>query len=155
MANPLRFSLIGREDARLRRSSGVAVADPVGDARARRVVVLVLAAATLGVLDLAFTLTYARSTGIVEMNPLARAMIDLGGAPQLVRFKLLSILISGGALYAIRRRSGAEWCAWISLGILVGLSAHWARYSAIAEEIGPHLLAQAAALDQRSVVIAD
>lgn len=155
MANPLRFSLIGREDARLRRSAAAAVADPAGDARARRVVILVLAAGALGLLDLAFTLTYARSTGMVEMNPLARAMIDLGGAPQLVRFKLLTILISGGALYAIRRRSGAEWCAWISLGILVGLSAHWARYSAIAEEIGPHLFAQAASVDQRSVVIAD
>lgn len=155
MENPLRFCLIGRGDDRLRRTAHVAIVDAVGDARARRVVILVLAAGALGLLDLAFTLTYARSTGMVEMNPLARAMIDLGGAAQLVRFKLLTILVSGGALYVIRRRAGAEWCAWISLGILVGLSAHWVRYSAIADEIGPDILARAALVDQRSVVIAD
>ena len=124
-------------------------------ARARRVTILALAAATLGLLDLAFTLTYLRSIGMVELNPLARSMIALGGAGQLVRFKLFTIALSSGMLYLIRRRPGAEACAWISLGVLLILSLQWVRYTRLTEELGPTLIAQSATPDHRWVEITD
>ncbi|RMH28954.1 MAG: hypothetical protein D6693_02750 [Planctomycetota bacterium] len=124
-------------------------------ARARRVTILTLAAAALGVLDLAFTLTYARSIGMLELNPLARSMIDLGGAGQLVRFKLFTIALSSGALYLTRRERGAELAAWASVAVLVGLGAHWVRYTTMTEELGPVLVAHATPADHRWVVIAE
>lgn len=138
---------------RLFRSPGVGCRSSV-DARARRVTLLVVVTAALGLLDLAFTLTYASSVGMIELNPLARMMIALGGVSELVRFKLFTIALSGGTLYLIRRRKGAELCAWLSLIVLVLLSLHWARYTRAAETIGPAQLAEVMALDQR-VVIAD
>ena len=86
--------------------------------RARRVTLLVIITAVLGLLDLAFTLTYASSMGMIELNPVARMLVGLGGAGELVRFKLFTIALSGGTLYLIRRRKGAELCAWLSLAVL-------------------------------------
>jgi len=116
---------------------------------------LVVATATLGILDLVFTLTYMQSVGMVELNPLARLMIGVGGVGELVRFKLLTIALSSGLLYLLRRRAGAEWCAWISLIALVALSLHWAQYARESEKLAPTLLAQSSSVDQRWVVITD
>lgn len=123
--------------------------------RARRVTFLVLATALLGLFDLAFTLTFMRSMGMIELNPLARLMIGIGGAGQLIRFKLLTIVLSSGLLYLIRRRRGAELCAWVSLGALVLLSLHWVRYTRTTEEIGPMLLAETVLLDHRGITITE
>ena len=118
--------------------------------RARRVTFLVLATALLGLFDLAFTLTFMRSMGMIELNPLARLMIGIGGAGQLIRFKLLTIVLSSGLLYLIRRRRGAELCAWVSLGAL-----QWVRYTRTTEEIGPMLLAETVLLDHRGITITE
>lgn len=121
--------------------------------RARRVTLLVIVTAVLGLLDLAFTLTYASSIGMIELNPLARMLIGLGGAGELIRFKLFTIALSGGTLYLIRHRKGAELCAWLSLAVLVGLSFHWVRYTHLAETIGPIQLAEVMALDHRVMIV--
>ena len=132
-----------------------ALAGVLREQRARRVTLLVLATATLGLLDLAFTLTFMRSIGMFELNPLARIMIGIGGAGQLIRFKLLTIVLSSGLLYLIRRRRGAELCAWISLIALILLSLHWVRYTHTTEELGAGLLADASILDHRWVLITE
>lgn len=129
--------------------------DPEADRRARRVTVLVLATAALGLLDLAYTLTFMRSYGMFELNPLARFMIAVGGAGQLVRFKLLTIALSSGLLYLVRRRRGAELCAWVSLATLILLSLHWVNYIRTTEELGPALLAETIAFDHRWVAITE
>lgn len=121
--------------------------------RARRVTLLVIVTAVLGLLDLAFTLTYASSIGMIELNPLARMLIGYGGASELIRFKLFTIALSGGTLYLIRHRKGAELCAWLSLAVLVGLSFHWVRYTHVAEAIGPAQLAEVMAMDQRVMMV--
>lgn len=110
--------------------------------RACRVTVLALGSATLGLFDLAFTLTFMQSIGMVELNPIARFMVAIGGAGQLVRFKLLMIALSSGVVYLIRSRRGAEISAWIGLLMLVLLSLYWARYTTLNEKIGAELLAQ-------------
>ncbi len=135
--------------------ASAAACESEADRRARRVTVLVLATALLGLFDLAYTLTYLQSTGMVELNPLARFMIAVGGAGQLVRFKLLTIALSSGLLYLIRRRPGAERCAWISLAALVLLSLHWVNYIQNAEKIGPTILAESALIDHRWIAITE
>lgn len=148
------LSLIGGTGAGVRTAAAATLAPDV-ERRARRVTVLVLATAALGLFDLAYTLTYMRSVGMVELNPLARFMIAIGGAGQLVRFKLLSIALSSGLLYLVRRRRGAELWAWISLGALVLLSLHWVRYIDSTEQISPALLAETSMFDQRWVTITE
>jgi len=98
--------------------------------RSRRIVLLLALAAVLGLFDLALTVAYMRGVGMVELNPLARAMINLGGAGQLIRFKLFTIATSCGILYLLRRHRQAEICAWISLAVLAALTAHWLNYNA-------------------------
>lgn len=147
--------LIGGMGSGLRRVGAGAGVDDGGSARGRRVALVALATATLGVLDLAFTLTYVRVGGMIELNPLARGMIAIGGMGELVRFKLLTIALSSGVLYLIRHRRGAEWCAWLSLLAMLLLSLHWVRYTHLSDELGPEMIAQSAATDQRWVAITD
>jgi len=125
--------------------------------RPRRVALLAIAMILMGLADLQLTLTYMGSAGMLELNPLARAMIDLGGAPQLIRFKLLTIAVSAGLLYLLRRHSIAERCAWLSCAALLGLTAHWVRYNAHATspEGAGAILAQVDLGDHRWVVIRD
>ncbi len=150
------LSLIGQPTVSVRQEGSEAVLACQWIAgRSRRVTLLVLATATLGLLDLAFTLTYMQTIGMVELNPLARFMIGIGGAGQLVRFKLFTIVLSGGLLFLIRRKRGAEWCAWISLVTLILLSLHWVRYIQSTEEMGATLLAETSIIDHRWIAITE
>ena len=127
------------------------------DLRRRRVVLLVVAMVLMGLADLQLTLTYMRSVGMIELNPLARAMIDLRGEPQLIRFKLLSIALSAGLLFLLRRHSIAERCAWLSCAALLFLTFHWVRYNdrpATPDSVVA-TLAQVDMIDHRWVAIRD
>ncbi len=101
----------------------------VVSARVRRVTLLVLAMVIMGLADLALTLEFLRAVGMLEANPIAREMIAIGGAGQLVRYKLFTIVLSAGLIYLLRRHRAAERCAWVSVVILLGLSAHWRVYA--------------------------
>ncbi len=127
------------------------------DLRPRRVALLAIAMILMGLTDLQLTLTYMGSSGMLELNPLARAMIDLGGAPQLIRFKLLTIAVSAGLLYLLRRHSIAERCAWLSCAALLLLTAHWVNFNAhaMSPEGASAVLAQLDITDHRWVVIRD
>jgi hypothetical protein len=114
------------------------------EVRARRVVAILLGVVSLGLIDLWHTLTYMRTVGMVELNPLARAMIDLGGERQLVLFKLFSIAVSCGVLYLIRRHRSAERCAWLSLLVMGALTIYWLTYN-------DHML-QVASLDTHALM---
>ncbi len=101
---------------------------PESAARARRVVIVLMALVALGLADLAFTLIFMTTTGMAEANPIARSMVALGGAPQLIRFKLLTILISSYFLWLVRHHRAAERSAWLLCAALVLLSLHWVQY---------------------------
>lgn len=113
--------------------------DPRARARARRVNLLILAVAMMGVADLLCTLTYMRISGMMEANPIARHMIALNGVSQLVMFKLLSILLCSTALYYGRFFRRTEICAWGCIAVMGALTAHWLQYnrsvSALTNEI--------------------
>ena len=99
------------------------------ETRPARVTLLALAMILMGLADLQLTLTYMRSIGMIELNPIAREMIEIGGARQLIVFKLFTIAASAGLLYLVRRHRLAETCAWASCAALLALTMHWVRYN--------------------------
>lgn len=121
--------------------------------RPQRVTTLVLLTVVLGLFDLSQTMSYMRGAGMMELNPVARAMIDLGGAQQLVLFKLFTIATSCGILYILRRHRQAEICAWISLATLAFLAAHWLNYNGHVIEVAAVADATAFANDPRWVTL--
>ncbi|MEC9374505.1 MAG: hypothetical protein VYC34_11710 [Planctomycetota bacterium] len=102
---------------------------PADAARRRRVILLVLAMVLMGLADLSLTLTYMKSVGMFEVNPIARFMIAIGGEGQLIRYKLFTIVLSGGLLYLLRRHRCAELCAWLGCAAMLALTVHWTRYN--------------------------
>ena len=103
-------------------------ASPAG---VRRTVYLIIAGALMGLGDLACTIIYMRHIGMIEINPIARQMAEIGGDRQIIMFKLLTMLVSGGALYMIRRHRSAELWSWVCSVMLLGLTAHWVNYNRV------------------------
>lgn len=99
-------------------------------ARSRRCTLLIAAILIMGAADLLLTLTYARTVGMIEMNPLARLMIALGGAQQLVLFKACCTAVCAGVLFLCRRAPEAERACWLSAVGMLALTAHWVNYNA-------------------------
>lgn len=103
--------------------------------RARRVSVLVLAFAVLGVGDLALTLSYMTGMGLFEGNPIARTLALGGGAGTLAVFKLLTIALSAVILFGLRTKRSAELAAWLCFVAMSLVSLEWQKYSTSADEI--------------------
>jgi hypothetical protein len=108
---------------------GVGVRRDPAKARIVRINLLIFGALAMGVADLLCTLAYMTSVGMVEMNPIARHMIRVGGADQLIMFKLFTMALSAGIIYLIRRHPRAELCAWVSFAIMLCLTIHWVQYN--------------------------
>lgn len=102
------------------------------DARIFRTNLVLLAAVAMGIADLLCTLAYMTSVGMVELNPIAREMIRIGGAEQLIMFKLFTMALSSGIIFLIRRHPRAELCAWASFAIMLALMFHWVQYNRLA-----------------------
>lgn len=97
--------------------------------RRPRVVVLLVAVLAMSIADLVMTLTYATSVGMIELNPLARAMMHGGTAVELIAWKLATVLLGTGILYFIRHTRGGEVGAWVCALVLGALTAHWINYN--------------------------
>lgn len=97
--------------------------------RSRRVLVLLLGVAVLGIGDLVATATHMHGVGIVEANPLARHLIVAESTEGLVLFKLGSIGLSIGLMARVRRHRAGEVGSWLLLVIMVGLTLYWHHYA--------------------------
>ena len=97
--------------------------------RAARVTAMLLCICVLSVYDLLHTLAYVQTMGMIELNPLARLMVEMGGLQQLVLFKLLTISLSCGILYFVRRMKPAEVASIIGLIVMVLLTIYWFVYN--------------------------
>lgn len=84
----------------------------------------------MGVVDLLLTLTYARGVGMLELNPLARLMLEVGGAPLLIAFKFVCTGLCAGVLFLHRRTAQAEVGCWTCAAAMLLLMAHWVNYNA-------------------------
>ncbi|RMH14459.1 MAG: hypothetical protein D6695_01180 [Planctomycetota bacterium] len=111
------------------------------NARARRVILLLVFVIVLSLADLYLTILYlADAGGFPEANPLARAIMSTQSIPLLVLWKLGTVFTAVGILYAIRRTRSAELGAWVCFLVLGWLTVHWGQY---VSETHPMALAQA------------
>ncbi|MCK4872511.1 MAG: hypothetical protein KAS72_07280 [Phycisphaerales bacterium] len=131
------------------------VIDPAVARRARRVVVLLLITISLSLFDLILTLTYVRSIGMAEVNPIAAWILREGSTSALVAWKLGSVLMAATIIYAIRHKRQAERAAWLAVIILGALTAHWMHYGASLHQLTPVAHALPEMSDYNWIVVVD
>jgi hypothetical protein len=99
------------------------------ETRARRVSILLTATALLCLGDLALTLIFITSVGMLESNPVARAVMAHDSPAAVVIWKLSTMVLGLGILFWARRMSKAEIAAWICFLTMVGLTFHWLGFA--------------------------
>jgi hypothetical protein len=107
---------------------------------------LVTLMAVVGIIDLICTITAYEQGTLVEMNPLARVVLDHYGSPGLAVFRFVTTSLSAvllvWALRAYRARYELDTAAWrvrlvmhaagaVIVGAHVGLMCWWAAYLTI------------------------
>lgn len=103
--------------------------------RGRRVWMLLAAVLIMQLNDLHWTLWYMRTIGLVELNPVARAIALSWGGEGLVALKAATFGLSAAILLSLRRRAAAERGAWVCVAALGLLTIHWLRYHAHAPKL--------------------
>jgi hypothetical protein len=98
-------------------------------ARRRRLYLAMIALVLMGMADLYCTLAYMTMSGMIEVNPVARAMITIGEGPQLILFKVFTMALSCGALFLARENRKSETAAWLCTVVMLVLTLHWANYN--------------------------
>jgi hypothetical protein len=93
-----------------------------------RVVALSLAIAVMSGADLYLTLLFVTQTGMNEMNPLARAMMEYQSPAILAVWKMGTVVISVGILLMIRKQRSAELGAWVGCFVMGWLMLHWSGF---------------------------
>lgn len=97
--------------------------------RPHRVVVLLAAVVLLSLGDLYMTLIHLLNFGMLEGNPLARAIMEHGSPAAVVIWKFVTVGFAVGVLYWARRRWAAEAGALLCCCILAWLTVQWVGYS--------------------------
>lgn len=97
--------------------------------RPARVLALLIAVVLLSLGDLYMTLVHLLNFGMLEGNPLARAIMERGSPTALVAWKLLTVGFAVAVLFAARRRWAAEAGALFCCVVLTWLTFQWAGYS--------------------------
>lgn len=98
--------------------------------RSRRVALLIAGIVLLSLGDLLITLTYLRTTGMVEANPIAAWLIrTTGSTAALVAYKLLTVGVCVGLLHRLRRQVEGEVAAWCAVVILALAAVQWYQYT--------------------------
>jgi len=101
------------------------------DARNRglRVGLLLASVAAMAGADLWMTLTYVTSIGMMELNPLARAVMLHGSPWLLAAWKISTSGFGVVALFCTRRSGYAEIAAWLCFAVMSLLTAHWISFN--------------------------
>lgn len=107
--------------------------------RGRRVLWLALAVLIMSAVDLALTLTYVTTTGMVEVNPVARHVMSLNSPALLAVWKAATLGLGLGIMVRYRHTRAGEAGVWIAAGVLLALMVHWVRYNRQVEEAAPNL----------------
>ena len=96
--------------------------------RSYRVVVLVSLIAAMSAVDLYLTILYLTHTGMNELNPLARAMMEYRSPALLGLWKLSTVSLGAGILFFMRKKRCAEIAAILGCVILGALMMHWLNF---------------------------
>ncbi len=97
--------------------------------RSLRVSLLLAATCLMCLADLWMTLLYATSIGMIESNPIARAVMEHDSPYMLAGWKLATVVLSNGILFWNRRVWYAELATWLCFLTMAALSVHWLNYS--------------------------
>jgi hypothetical protein len=98
-------------------------------ARGERVVILVVACVLMSLGDLYMTLTYVTSVGMLEANPVARALMSLNSPVAVIAWKCALTLFGAGVLVFFRRLRAAELAAWVVFAGMALLTLHWQGFN--------------------------
>lgn len=93
-----------------------------------RVIALAVAIVAMSIGDLSMTLTFLTHGGMIESNPIARAVMNHNSPALLTLWKSCSVGLAVGILLYARRHRSAEIAAWIGLLAMTCLMVHWIRY---------------------------
>lgn len=112
-------------------------------ARRIRVVSLLVAIFAMSMGDLYMTVTYASQVGMIEMNPLARALMQGESHAPIIIFKLATVTLATMLLFKVRQTRVGELACWAGMVGLLWLTIRWAEYNKAMEELTPaiHTLA--------------
>ncbi len=108
-------------------------------ARGWRVVTLLIAIAAMSIGDLLMTLTFARSIGMVELNPMARFLMQAPSPAYIIVYKMSSVLIACAILFMARKTRVGELGSWLAFFGLLWLTIRWLEYSEAMVIITGHL----------------
>lgn len=101
---------------------------------------LVFATALMGLADLLLTLTYVRSVGMAEANPIARWLMQFDSVAVVVAFKLGTMALCSALILWKRTARTAEIGAWLCLLVMLCLTVRWlwfiSAFSSLAQEVG-------------------
>ena len=89
---------------------------------------LSLAIAAMSSIDLYLTILYITHSGMNELNPIARAMMEYQSPTILAIWKAGTVAISIGILLLIRKQRSAEFGAWIGCFVMSWLMFHWVGF---------------------------
>jgi hypothetical protein len=109
----------------------------------------------MSIVDLDMTLVYARNTGMVENNPIARQIMSTGSAGLLVVWKFITVSIAVGLLHRVRRHVSGELGAWLCMAVLLWLTQHWVKYTEEIAVLQCAVTSPAVRADPKFVMIGD
>ncbi|XVJ60890.1 MAG: hypothetical protein HEQ23_16465 [Tepidisphaera sp.] len=121
--------------------------------RQTRVRILLAGVVVMSLVDLDLTLVYARTTGMVEQNPIAREIMSTGSAWLLVAWKLFTVAVAVGLLYHARRHRAGELGSWLCIAVLCWLTARWLNYNEELQLLQCAATAEAVRMDPKFVLI--
>lgn len=98
--------------------------------RGVRVAMLLAAIIAMSFADLWMTLTYATTTGMMEMNPIAHFIMQTGSVAAISSWKLVTAGLGVLILYLTRTSKCCEFGAWVCFTGMILLMAHWSHFNA-------------------------
>lgn len=123
--------------------------------RTARLVGLLAVLCVLSLVDLWLTVTFATSVGMLESNPVARAVMALGCPNLLALWKIGCVGVACGFLFYARESRWSEPAAWFCVMVLVWLTLRWTAYIGEMDQLTA-LLGNAAMIgDPKWVVMGD
>ena len=107
----------------------------------------------MSLVDLDLTLVYAKTTGMVEQNPIAREIMQTGSVGLLIIWKMLTVTVAVGLLHHARRHRAGELGSWLCIAVLCWLTARWISYNEELQVLQCAATADAVRSDPRFVLI--
>jgi len=111
----------------------------IREGRVGRMAALLVAIVIISIADLYMTLAHATGPGMLEANPIARAIMTNGAPSTLIAWKVLTVGFGVAILIRLRRSAWAEAGAWLCFGLLTWLSFQWLDYNSHIHDLTPYV----------------